>query len=75
MDIVSLQEEVANVDGRYEQDDISALEDERKSNRDTSYEQRIQQAIDALKANAGKYLIPKGLEIYSPKFLALLGKY
>jgi len=72
LDIVTLQEEVANVDGRYEQDDISALEDERKSNRDVSYEQRIQTAIDALKANAGKYLSPKGLEVYSPKFLTLL---
>ena len=72
LDIVSLQEEVANVDGKYEQDDISALEDGRKTNRDGNYEKRIKQAIDALKANAGEYLSPKGLDIYSRKFLALL---
>jgi len=31
----------------------------------------IKDAIKALKANAGKYLNPEGLKIYSPKFLAL----
>ena len=63
---------MANVDGRHEQDDQAELEAERKTNRDGNYEKRIQQAIDALKAKASTYLIPKGLEIYSPKFLALL---
>jgi len=72
LDIVSLQEEVANVDGKYEQDDIASLEDERKTNRDGNYEKRIKQAIDALKAKAGEYLSLKGLDIYSRKFLALL---
>ena len=72
LDIVSLQEEVANVDGKYEQDDIASLEDERKTTRDGNYEKRIKQAIEALKAKAGEYLSPKGLDIYSRKFLALL---
>ena len=71
LDIVSLQEEIANVDGRHEEDDKNEVEAKRKVNRDTNYENRIKDAIKALKANAGKYLIPSGLQIYSPKFLAL----
>ena len=71
LDIVSLQEEVANVDGRHEEDDKDEVEAKRKVNRDTNYENRIKDAIKALKANAGKYLNPEGLKIYSPKFLAL----
>jgi len=71
LDIVTLQEEVANVDGRHEEDDSKDVEANRKSNRDGSYEKRIQEAIVALKTNAGEYLSPKGLKIYSPKFLAL----
>ena len=71
LDIVSLQEEVANVDGRYEEDDKDEVEAKRKVNRDTNYENRIKDAIKTLKANAGKYLNPEGLKIYSPKFLAL----
>ena len=71
LDIISLQEEVANVDGRHEEDDKDEVEAKRKVNRDTNYENRIKDAIKALKANAGKYLNPEGLKIYSPKFLAL----
>jgi hypothetical protein len=71
LDIVSLQEEVANIDGKYEEDDKNELEAKRKVNRDASYENRIKEAIKTLKTNAGKYLNPEGLKIYSPKFLAL----
>ena len=71
LDIVSLQEEIANVDGRHEQDDEEELKVQRQQNRDKSYEGRIKQAILALKANASKYLNPTGLNIYSPKFLTL----
>ena len=71
LDIISLQEEVANVDGRHEEDDKDEVEAKRKVNRDANYENRIKDAIKALKANAGKYLNPGGLKIYSPKFLAL----
>ena len=55
LDIVSLQEEVANVDGRHEEDDKDEVETNRKVNRDANYENRIKDAIKALKANAGKY--------------------
>jgi len=71
LDIVSLQEEVANVDGRHEEDDIAEVEANRKANRDSSYEGRIKNALEDLKANAGQYLTPAGLTEYSPKFLAL----
>ena len=71
LDIISLQEEVANVDGRHEEDDKDEIEANRKVNRDASYEVRIKNAIKALRTNAGKYLTPQGLTEYSPKFLAL----
>jgi hypothetical protein len=71
LDIVSLQEEVANVDGQYEEDDKNEVEAKRKVNRDANYEDRIKEALKSLKANAGEYLNPEGLKIYSPKFLTL----
>ena len=37
-----------------------------------TYDQRIKIAIQALKKNAGKYLTPEALKIYSPKFLNVL---
>jgi hypothetical protein len=71
LDIISLQEEIANVDGKYEEDDRGSIEEVRKQNIDSSYEKRIQDAIQMLKSNASKYLSPTGLAIYSPKFLTL----
>ena len=62
LDIVSLQEEVANIDGKYEEDDKNELEAKRKVNRDASYENRIKEAIKTLKTNAGKYLNPEWLK-------------
>ena len=71
LDIVSLQEEVANVDGRHEEDDIAEVEANRKVNRDSSYEGRIKNAVQMLKDGADKFLSPQGLSEYGPKFLAL----
>ena len=62
LDIISLQEEVANVDGRHEEDDKDEIEANRKVNRDASYEVRIKNAIKALRTNAGKYLTPQGVD-------------
>ena len=64
-------EVVNNIDGRHEEDDIAEVEANRKANRDSSYEGRIKNALEDLKANAGQYLTPAGLTEYSPKFLAL----
>lgn len=36
------------------------------------YDRRLKKSMDDLKANASKYLTPDALEIYSPKFLAML---
>ena len=71
LDIVTLQEKIANVDGRHGQDDLEELEKQQQQNVDTTYEDRIQTAIDDLKTNERKYLSPEGLAIYSPKFLTM----
>jgi len=39
---------------------------------DSTYESRIQKAIEFLKTNEGTVLSPKGLEEYSPKYLHIL---
>ena len=71
LDIVSVEQELANVDGRYEQDDESKIVEKRQMNRDGGYERRIKLAIDALKARSAEYLSPEGLDIYSRKFLKM----
>ena len=71
LDIVSLQEQIANVDGKHELDDEENLRAQRETDRDKTYEKRIRTAILKLKANAAQYLDPSGLAIYSPKFLEM----
>lgn len=71
LDIVSVEQELANVDGRYEQDDESKIVEKRQMNRDGGYERRIKLAIAALKARSAEYLSPEGLDIYSRKFLKM----
>ena len=39
---------------------------------DSTYDKRIQNAIDYLKEHASEYLSPSGLETYSPKYLYML---
>ena len=58
----------ALVDGAKKEE--SALASVSRTN--DSYEARIKIALKALKKNAGKYLTPEGLKIYSPKFLNVL---
>ena len=50
--------------------DADEGDDERQHN--ISYKERIQNALDALKANSDKYLTPDALQTYSPKFLHIL---
>ena len=71
LDIVSVEEQLANVDGRHEQDDEEEMKKENAINRDGSYEQRIKDAISALRARSSEYLSPTGLDIYGRKFLRL----
>ena len=69
LDVVKLDEKMANVDGKYETDDISKLD--KLEDKDNSYENRIVSALEALKNNSKKYLSPEALERYSPKFLSI----
>lgn len=72
LDAVSMQERLANVDGRYDGSDEGALEDLDKDSEKSSYTNRISQALTALKIGATEYLTPRGLAVYSPKFLSML---
>ena len=72
MDAVSIQEKIANVDGRFEADDESALESVSSQSVNNAYGARIKQALIDLEARSGEFLTPKKLEIFSPKFLAVL---
>ena len=67
LDAASVQDKIDNVDGRYEADE---LDDE--SDKNISYDQKIQQALQKLKENKDEYLTPDALKIYSPKFLNML---
>jgi hypothetical protein len=71
LDVVSLDEKLANVDGKYELDDADSINKIQKQQMDTTYEARIQRAIQDLKTNASTYLSLQGLETYSPKFLEI----
>ena len=71
LDTITIQEQVANIDGRHEQDDVREMERSRADNIDNNYEQRILNAVRSLKENAAEYLSPRGLETLSPKFLQI----
>jgi hypothetical protein len=72
LDAISAKDRVDNPNGLYGADDIDLLDSEIKNQTDTTYASRIQTEMDYLKDNAAKYLTPKGLETYSPKFLNVL---
>ena len=72
LDAISAKDRVENPNGLYGADDLDLLDNEIKNQTDTTYASRIQTEMDYLKDNAAKYLTPKGLETYSPKFLNVL---
>ncbi len=72
LDAITVRDRLDNPDGLYGADDIDLLESEIKNQTDTSYAARIQTEMNYLRENANKYLTPKGLEVYSPKFLHVL---
>lgn len=77
LDAATTEERLANVDGRYTEDDRKDLESGKKDLQNR-YQQSILQAMSELKENADFYLTPEGkdgsggLAIYSPKFLHIL---
>jgi len=72
LDAITVRDRLDNPDGLYGADDIDLLESEIKNQTDASYAARIQTEMNYLRENADKYLTPKGLEVYSPKFLHVL---
>tara|TARA_Y100000768_G_C23990023_1_gene691787 strand:+ start:1406 stop:4738 length:3333 start_codon:yes stop_codon:yes gene_type:complete len=68
LDAVSIEEKKANVDGRYEIDELEQLVNPDNE----SYDQRITSVLKQLKTEKDRFLTPKALEIYSPKFLNIL---
>ena len=72
LDVVGLDEKIANIDGKYEEDDADALKKIHDETVDSTYEERIQIALEELKVNSSKYLSVEGLSTYSPKFLEIL---
>ena len=72
LDAISVREKIDNPDGLFELDDADILESEAKNERSDDYAERIQTEMRYLEENAGRYLTPKGLETYSPKFLNVL---
>lgn len=72
LDAISVREKINNPDGLFELDDADILESEAKNERSDDYAERIQAEMRYLEENSSRYLNPKGLETYSPKFLNVL---
>ena len=53
-------------------EDVANIKKIEKQQTDNSYRERIQKALTLLFKNRRKYLTPKALEIYSPKFKRVL---
>ena len=63
---------VNNVDGEHTLEDMDKIQKEIQENTDKSYNERIEEALKALQAEASVYLSREGLETYGPKFLEIL---
>ena len=68
-DGVNAIKRVRNLQGNFDIDDIDEVERDVEKNMDQTYEQRIQTAINELKAS--DYLSVDNLDEYSPKFLQI----
>jgi len=65
LDATSITERRDNVDGTYELDELTQLDND-------SYEKRIETALNELNKNKEKFLSYEGLKTYSPKFLNII---
>ena len=72
IDAVSAEDKIKNIDGRYETDDIDEVKKEIDNTTDSTYIQKIMEALKLLEANSETYLSEEALESYSPKFLKIL---
>ena len=71
IDAKTAQERINDLDGKYERDEVDALESERQLET-KSYQERIDEALKELESNKSAYLSPTALSSYSPKFLHIL---
>tara|TARA_B100001093_G_scaffold520407_1_gene615514 strand:- start:2371 stop:5766 length:3396 start_codon:yes stop_codon:yes gene_type:complete len=71
IEVVKPEEKVENIDGKYEADDITNLKQQGITG-DSSYQKRLEEALNLLEINSNKYLSKQALLTYSPKYLNIL---
>tara|TARA_B100000963_G_scaffold144839_1_gene126136 strand:+ start:4 stop:3486 length:3483 start_codon:yes stop_codon:yes gene_type:complete len=71
-DAIPIEQQLQNIDGLNQREDVENIKKVEQQKTDNSYRERIEKALQLLYKNRRKYLSPKGLEIYSPKFLKVL---
>ena len=71
-DAIPIEQQLQNIDGLNQREDVENIKKAKKQKTDNSYRDRIQKSLELLYKNRRKYLSPKGLEKYSPKFLKVL---
>ena len=71
-DAIPIEQQLQNIDGLNQNEDVANIKKIEKQQTDNSYRERIQKALTLLFKNRRKYLTPKALEIYSPKFKRVL---
>ena len=71
-DALPIEQQLQNIDGLNQREDVDKIKKIEKQQTDASYRDRIEKALKLLFKNRRKYLTPKALEIYSPKFLKVL---
>tara|TARA_Y100001970_G_C14224069_1_gene854479 strand:- start:677 stop:2935 length:2259 start_codon:yes stop_codon:yes gene_type:complete len=72
LDNTQAQEKIDSMDNNLEQEDLPELKKQLNEVKDTSYQQRISEALNELEKKSEKYLSPESLANYSPKFLTML---
>jgi len=72
VDNIDIKQKINDLDADYQEDDFDKMQKEQNEFTDITYQKRIDEALNKLEENASKYLSPKALEIYSPKFLNIL---
>ena len=71
IEVVKPEEKIENIDGKYEADDITNLKQQGITG-DSSYQKRLEEALNLLEINSSKYLSKQALLTYSPKYLNIL---
>lgn len=72
LDAINIEDKLDNQDGLYTMDDVEQLEQQTRQQTDSSYKDRINNALNLLVKYGEKYFSPSGLALYSPKFKKLV---